>query len=182
MWKEELEILKSIIQKTTLVETTKWRTAVYTHNGKNVVGLVGFKNFFTLWFYNGVFLKDKYNVLINAQEGKTKAMRQWRFTSKNELDEPKILAYLNEAIRNEEEGKIWKPEKSKQPDVPELMKIHFEKNKELKTAFSKLTPYKQKEYIEHIQTAKKIETQIARIEKIIPLILQGVGLHDKYKK
>ena len=36
-------------------------------------------------FIKGVFLHDDYNKLINAQEGKTKAMRQWRFESIDEI-------------------------------------------------------------------------------------------------
>jgi uncharacterized protein YdeI (YjbR/CyaY-like superfamily) len=61
------------------------------------------------------------------------------------------------------------------------MQGYFNRDKRLKSAFEKLTPYKQKEYIEHISSAKKKETKIARMEKSIPMILEGVGLHDKYK-
>ena len=109
-WLEEVALIKSIIQKSGLQETIKWGTEVYTHNGKNVVGVVGFKNHFTLWFYNGVFLQDKHKVLISAQDGKTKALRQWRFTSMAEINEKMILEYIREAIRNEDAGRVWKPQ------------------------------------------------------------------------
>jgi uncharacterized protein YdeI (YjbR/CyaY-like superfamily) len=89
-WEAELEILKSIIDKTELVETTKWGGIVYTINNKNVMGIGGFKNYFTIWFWNGVFLKDELQVLINANEGVTKGLRQWRFTAKEELKTRKI--------------------------------------------------------------------------------------------
>lgn len=180
-WHEELELLKSIIRKTGLEETIKWGTEVYTYKGKNVVGVVGFKRFVTLWFYNGVFLNDHHNVLINAQEGKTKALRQWRFTSKNEINEKLILEYIHEAIRNEEAGKSWTPTKSGPAEVPELLRHSLASVPQLKKAFEKLTPYKQKEYIGHLQEAKRDETRQARLQKIIPMILQGIGLHDKYK-
>lgn len=81
-WVEELEIIASIISRLPLEKYVKWGSDVFIHNGKNVVSYGGFKNYFTIWFYNGVFLKDKYRVLVNAQEGKTKSLRQWRFTSK----------------------------------------------------------------------------------------------------
>lgn len=97
-WSTELEILQTIISKTNLIETIKWGTPVYTSNGKNVVGITGFKNHFALWFYKGVDLKDKNKVLVNAQEGVTKSLRQWRFTSKSEIDEKLILEYIEEAI------------------------------------------------------------------------------------
>lgn len=81
-WDQELALLKSIIQKTGLKETVKWGIPVFTFNGQNIVGIAGFKSFFALWFYNGIFLKDPNKVLINAQEGVTKALRQWRFFTK----------------------------------------------------------------------------------------------------
>jgi len=180
-WREELALLRSIIQTAGLAKTIKWGAEVHTHNGKNVVSFGGFKNYFALWFYNGVFLKDKYKVLMNAQEGRTKALRQWRFTSREEVNEKRILEYIREAVRNEDEGRVWKAEKSKPAETPRLMQGYFNRDKRLKSAFEKLTPYKQKEYIEHISSAKKKETKIARMEKSIPMILQGVGLHDKYK-
>lgn len=75
-WVEELELLKSIIVKTDLTETTKWGGIVYTWNNRNVIGIGGFKDYFTIWFFNGVFLPDEKEVLVNAGEGVTKGLRQ----------------------------------------------------------------------------------------------------------
>ncbi len=181
-WENELTVLKSIIQKTGLEMAIKWGAEVYTHKGKNVVSYYGFKNYFAMWFYNGVFLEDKYKVLVNAQEDKTKALRQWRFASKDEINEDLILEYIQEAIRNEEEGKAWKPEKSTELSFPEALIETFASDKGIEKAFNKLPFYKQKEFVEHIASAKREETKQARIDKIIPMILQGIGLNDKYKK
>lgn len=180
-WQNELEILRSIIRKTSLTPEIKWGMEVFTWNGKHIVSYVGFKNFFSLWFYNGVFLNDKYNVLVNAQEGKTKALRQWRFTSASEIDEEKILEYITEAIENEKAGRVWKPEKSVDLELPDLMIAAFEQDQNLKSTFENLTPYKQKEYIEYLDSAKRAETKLTRLEKIRPMILSGLGLNDKYK-
>ena len=178
---EEVEILNSIIRKTDLKETLKWGTQVYTYRGKNVVGVLGFKNFFSLWFYNGVFLKDKHNLLINANKEKTKALRQLRFTSKEEIKEKLILEYINEAIQNEKEGKVWKPQKSSAEEVPDLLLSAFKNNPKLNSAFNNLTTYKQKEYIEYVSSAKWESTRNDRMERIIPMILNGEGLHDRYR-
>ena len=51
-WAEELDTLHAIIRKTPLVETTKWGGPVYTYNGKNIVGIGGFKSYFGIWFFN----------------------------------------------------------------------------------------------------------------------------------
>jgi len=107
-WTEELDLLKEIIAQTELVETTKWGAPVYVLNNKNVIGIGGFKSYFGIWFFNGVFLKDKNNVLVNAQEGVTKSQRQWRFNSKEEVNEKEVLAYIIEAIENEKAGKVIK--------------------------------------------------------------------------
>lgn len=110
-WGNELDILKAIIAKTELTETNKWGGCVYVLDNKNIVGVGGFKKFFTLWFFNGAYLKDEKKRLVNANEGVTKSLRQWRFTSKEEILEDEILAYILEAIQNEKEGKIIKPKK-----------------------------------------------------------------------
>jgi uncharacterized protein YdeI (YjbR/CyaY-like superfamily) len=97
-WKEELDLLKSIIAETPLIETTKWVCPVYVYKNKNVLGIAGFKHFFTIWFFDGNKLTDEKKVLINAQEGVTKSIRQWRFTSKDEIDPELILLYIHKAI------------------------------------------------------------------------------------
>jgi uncharacterized protein YdeI (YjbR/CyaY-like superfamily) len=44
-----------------------------------------------------------------------------------------------------------------------------------------MTPGKQREYCEYISEAKRDATKLKRLEKIIPMIIEGVGLNDKYK-
>ena len=180
-WKEELALLKSIIDKAGLDVAIKWGIEVYTFNGKNVVACHGFKHHFALWFYNGVFLEDREKKLISAEGGNTKALRQWRFTSKEEIDEKLILAYIREAVKNEQEGRSWKPESSGELVIPELLAEAFANNEGLEDAFAQLTSYKQKEYAEHIASAKREATALTRLQKAIPQILKGKGLYDKYK-
>lgn len=180
LWPEELEILHSIIAKTELIETVKWGGPVFTAHGKNVLGVGGFKNYFTIWFFNGVFLKDEQNVLVTAQEGVTKSLRQWRFFSKEEINESLILSYIKEAIENEKAGKTIKPTK-KEEIVSELFQKELANDKALSEAFHKFSPYKQREFLEHIESAKREETKLARIEKVKPLILDNIGLNDKYR-
>lgn len=181
-WEKELQMLKNIIRKTPLTETIKWGVETYTYKGKKVLGILGFKNHFTLWFYNGVFLKDPLQKLINAQEGKTRALRQWRFSSEEEIIEEEILTYISEAIKNEEEGRVWQPETSEQMKIPQAFMALFKTQPEVKQAFDNLTKYKRKEFIEYIEEAKRETTKQTRLQKIIPMILNGTGLNDKYKK
>ena len=180
-WTESLIILRDIILKTDLEETVKWGAPVYTINGKNIVGLGAFKSYVGLWFFQGVFLKDKSKKLFNAQNGKTKALRQWRFNSADEIDDKLVLQYVKEAIKNQKDGKEIKPEKKKSIQLPDELNSVFKKSKSIKRSFKELTPYKQREYAEYISTAKRGETKQKRLEKIIPMIEAKIGLNDKYK-
>lgn len=179
-WENELEQLHAIIRKTPLVKTTKWGGPVYTYNNKNVVGIGGFKFYFGIWFYNGVFLKDEKKLLINANEENTKSLRQMRFNSVNEIDEKLILAYIKEAIEVEEKGLVI-PKEKKETIIPELLQNELDRNSELNDKFNTFSPYKQREFIEYIITAKQEKTQISRLQKVILMILEGRGLNDKYR-
>jgi len=179
-WQEELEILKSIISKTELVETTKWGAPIFTYNNKNILGIGGFKSYFGVWFLKGVFLKDEAKVLVNAQEGVTKALRQWRFQTKEDIQEKLLLQYIQEAIANEEKGLSHKPEK-KEVVICEFFQNELTKDPAFAKAFQLFSPFKQKEFLEYIATAKQEKTKTTRMEKIKPMILQNIGFNDKYR-
>jgi uncharacterized protein YdeI (YjbR/CyaY-like superfamily) len=55
-----------LLVATELEETIKWGIPVYTIKNKNVVGLSAFKDYFGRWFYQGTFLEDPAQVLING--------------------------------------------------------------------------------------------------------------------
>lgn len=175
-----LNKLRSLLKKSGLEEKMKWGMPTYCLQNKNVIGIGAFKEYAGMWFFNGVFLKDTEQVLINAQEGKTKGMRQWRFTSSEELDDEVIRKYIEEAIQNQLEGKEVKAE-PKTLIIPEELKEALASDSALSEAFDFLTPGKQNEYAEYIQEAKRAETKTSRLLKIKPMILEGLGLNDKYK-
>jgi uncharacterized protein YdeI (YjbR/CyaY-like superfamily) len=181
-WKEALSELRAVLKQTEAVETVKWGIPTYTVNGKNVMGIGAFKNHFGLWFFNGSFLSDPKGVLRNAQEGKTRGMRQLNWNSLDEVDLDMVRAYALEAIENQKQGKEIKPQRTtKKLLVPAELKAGFEEDKHLKAAFDKLTPGRQREYAAHIGSAKQEKTRLSRMEKCRPMIMSGKGLHDKYK-
>lgn len=181
LWAQELEVLKSIINTTGLTETTKWGGPVYTLKEKNVLGIGGFKNYFTIWFFKGVFLKDEAGVLVNANEENTKSLRQWRFESVNDINENLVLSYINEAIAVEQAGLGIKPQ-GREIAVPELLQQELDTNPQLKAAFEAFTSFKQKEFNEYVGEAKQEKTKLARLEKVYSMILEGRGLNDRYRK
>jgi uncharacterized protein YdeI (YjbR/CyaY-like superfamily) len=133
-------------------------------------------------FTMGFLWKTLKKVFINAQEGKTKSLRQWRFNALSEIEPETVLAYILEAIENEKAGLKLLPTKPSKPKLPELLEKALKEDKVFMAAFDKLTFGKQKEYAEHIASAKREQTQIERLEKIRPMIMEGIGLNDRYKK
>ncbi len=181
-WQDTLTQLREILLSTELEETVKWGSPVYTFGGKNIVGLGAFKSFVSLWFFQGTFLKDERKKLINAQEGKTKALRQWRFNAGDEIDADLVKAYVFEAIENQKQGKEIKPAKNQKLVIPLEMQNILNQNKALFGQFNELSISCKREYAEYISEAKREDTKMRRLEKIIPMIMEKAGLNDKYKK
>lgn len=180
-WDNELRTIAAILDKLPMEKTVKWGIDVYMYNGRKIVSYGAFKNYFAVWFYNGVFLADPHKVLINAQEGKTKSLRQWRMTSKTEIDEQRLTAYVMEAIEVERRGLKVAPSMPKAIEIPPIMMSLFDTESELKAAFESLTNGCKRQYIEYINEAKQETTQKRRLDKIKPMILQKKGLNDKYR-
>lgn len=182
---EELRLLLEIVRQfPELEEAMKWSLPVYSVGGKNVVGLGAFKSYVGLWFFQGVFIQDRQGLLINANEEETKALRQMRFESgMEEIAEKRqiIEEYIQQAIQNQLAGREIKPEKKGAPEIPEILQKELDRDPELQARFLELTQFKQREYCEHISSAKREATQKSRLEKSLPLILAGKGLNDKYR-
>ena len=66
------------------------------------------------------------------------------------------------------------------PSINQLSK-QFKNNKTAWNFFEKQAPSYKKVMIHWIMSAKQEKTQLARLEKIIPMILEGKGLNDKYR-
>jgi uncharacterized protein YdeI (YjbR/CyaY-like superfamily) len=180
-WKTGLVKLRSILRSTGLEETVKWGVPVYTCEGKNVVGMGGFKSYFGLWFYQGSLLADKKKLLINAQEGRTKALRQMRFRALGEIDPGAVKAYVTEAIGLAERDVAIKPDRRKPLAIPPELQAALRTHKKAQAGFRKMTPGKQREYADYIASAKQDTTKQRRIDKILPMIESGIGLNEKYR-
>lgn len=179
-FKDELLLLRGLAQKTVARETLKWGRPVYTVDGKNVFGIMGFKNHFGLWFFNGVFMKDPEGVLVAAQEA-TKAMRHWKFRSRDDINPAKVLAYMEEAIANHKKGLEHQPEPANKNKIPQLLSEALRQDAVLRRSFNALAPYKQREFCEYIGSARQEKTRQSRLLKCLPMIREGVSLNEKYR-
>lgn len=182
-WRASLLKLRIYLKSTELEEDWKWSFPTYTLQGHNVVATASFKHHFGLWFFQGALLKDPYNKLHNAQEGKTKAMRQCHFESPEALEMNIIKDYINEAIKNATEGKKVKIQRvTKKVAMPIQLKNALLNDASLNNNFAALSLAKRREYCQYINEAKQEATKQRRLEKVLPLILDGKGLGTLWTK
>ena len=179
-WRDGLRTLRRILLASGLEETVKWGGPCYTREGKNVVGLGAFKGYYGLWFFQGALLSDPQKVLISAQKGKTRALRQWRCTDET-VDTEAVASYLEAAIEVHNRGELIVPERGRPVEIPLELERALEGDQNARAAFADLTLGKRREYAEHVAEAKRAETRVRRIEKILPMIRAGVGLNDTYR-
>ena len=180
-WGHILRPLRQLLLGTELEETVKWGAPVYALDKQNVVGLGAFKSYAGVWFFDGAFLSDPTNVLVNAQEGKTRGMRQWRFDKGDEVPLDAVRSYVDEAIANARAGKGIEPKAKPRLKTPPELQTALDADASTAKAFADLTPGRRNEYCEYVADAKRADTKQRRVEKIMPMIASGVGLNDKYK-
>ncbi|PRD48561.1 YdeI/OmpD-associated family protein [Sphingobacterium haloxyli] len=179
-WRDELEALRQIVLETGLKEELKWGAPIYTHQSKNIVSVGALKASANIGFFKGALLSDEQKIL--SQQGNLQSDRIVKFTSTEEIEKIKetLKSYILEAVEIEKSGKKVEFRKKPEP-IPEELLQAFEKDPVFEKAFYTLTAGRQRGYIIHFSQPKQAQTRIGRIEKYKQQILDGVGLHDKYK-
>lgn len=180
--RDRLEEIRTSILHEHIEESIKWGSPVYGYGKSNLIGIGVFKNYLSVWFFQGALLSDNQHKLINAQEGKTAALRQLRINHDELIDVELIKSYVSETIMHHHQGKTVQIPKKANPQLPNELKNALSSSKELNTAFNRFTESNQRMFAEYIHEAKQSATKERRLEKIIPMILNGIGLNDKYKK
>jgi uncharacterized protein YdeI (YjbR/CyaY-like superfamily) len=178
-WKAEIAATRRVLAGLPMKEECKWGKPTYTVDGKNIVIMQGFKEYFALGFFQGALLKDPKRVLV--QLGQVQAARVMKFTSAKEINAKAatIKAYVREAIAIEKAGLRVKPKKTTDYPVPEELSERFRKDPRFKRAFEALTPGRQRGYLYHFAAAKQSATRAARIEKAMPAIFEGRGFLER---
>ena len=180
-WTEILEHLRQIALESDLKEEIKWGVPVYTYKEKNILTVSALKDCALLGFFKGALLKDEAGIL--EQQGNIQSSRIIRFQQLEKVERLNefIRAYIVEAKAIEDAGKKVEFNKESLP-IPEELETAFDQDETFRTAFFALTPGRQRAYIIHFSQAKQSATRHNRIEANKAQILEGVGLHDHYKK
>jgi len=148
-WGRELGELRNLFLSYELEEDIKWGRPVYMKDGENLFGLGAFKNHYAIWIFQGGLLKKNTDLLANAQEGKTQAMRQIKFDEPSGLDLKELAKYVDETISLHKQGKKITPQK-KEVILATDLKVKFKEDQKFEKAFKDLTPGKQRENILNI--------------------------------
>jgi uncharacterized protein YdeI (YjbR/CyaY-like superfamily) len=158
----------------------KWGKPTYTVDGRNIVLIMPLKETCTLLFMKGALLKDPKGLLIQAGEN-SQSQRQMRFTSAAEIGKlaRTIKAFVKQATEVEQSGRKVAFKKSTDLVYPEEFQRRLDRNTALREAFRALTPGRQRQYHLYFTGAKLPATRESRVEKAIPLILDGLGLDDR---
>lgn len=178
-WQDAYSELRMYVLDCGLKEELKWGCPCYIAEKNNVVLIHGFKDYSALLFMQGALLKDPKKVLIQ-QTANVQSARQMRFKSVEEIIKKKsiIKAYIKEAIALDKAGLKVELKKTTEYKVPEEFQAVLEDMPELKKAFEKLTPGRQRGYLLYFSSAKQSKTREDRIEKYVQHILDGKGLDD----
>jgi len=177
-WEAEIGEMRRVLAGFAMQEECKWGKPTYTVDGKNIVIMQGFKEYFGLGFFQGALLKDPKQVLV--QLGQVQAGRVMKFTSVKDIlaKAATIKAYVREAIAVERAGLRMEKKTSDFP-VPKELTERFRKDPRFKRAFEALTPGRQRSYLYHFGAAKQSATRVARIEKAMPAIFEGRGFLER---
>ena len=178
-WEAEIAAMRRVLGGSAMKEECKWGKPTYTVDGKNIVILQGFKEYFGLGFFQGALLKDPKKLLV--QLGQVHAGRVMKFTSVKDImaKAATIKAYVREAIALEKAGRRMEPKKTSDFPLPEELTQRFRSDPRFKRAFEALTPGRQRSYLYHFAAAKQSATRLKRIERAMPAIFAGRGLLER---
>ena len=178
-WQEAYQELREIVLDCGLTEELKWGCPCYTNQKNNIVLIHGFNDYCALLFMQGALLKDPKKILVQ-QTKNVQSARQIRFSTVDEILKNKstIKAYIKEAIKNDKAGLKVEMKTTTEFEMADEFKTALKEMPELKTAFYKLTPGRQRGYLLYFSSAKQSKTRMERVEKYIPKILDNKGLDD----
>ena len=178
-WEAEIAEMRRVLAGLAMKEECKWGKPTYTMDGKNIVIMQGFKEYFGLGFFQGALLKDPKRVLV--QLGQVHAGRVMKFTSVKDIKSkaPTIKTYVREAIAVEKAGLRMEPKKTSDYPVPEELTERLRKDPRFKRAFEALTPGRQRSYLYYFAAAQQSATRVARIEKATQAIFEGRGFLER---
>lgn len=177
-WPDEMRALRSVLLDCGLTEEIKWGKPCYGYDGTNIAIMQEMKGVLALMFFKGALLEDPLGVL-KEQGPNSRSAKRFELTSVDDVTQlaGTIRDYVEEAIDIERAGLEVEP--APEPTVVEELQQRLDEDTEFRTAFTSLTPGRQREYNLYFSDAKQASTRVGRIDKYAPKILAGKGFRDR---
>ncbi|MBI5217206.1 MAG: YdeI/OmpD-associated family protein [Ignavibacteriae bacterium] len=149
-----------------IVEDWKWGPN-FNKQGM-ICGFSAFREHVTFTFFEGASMKDPKKLFTDGQSNAHNRGIKYRTVS--EIDEKTVIKYIQEAVAINAQG-IKKIERTIiiPDDFKQAMKIAHVLDK-----FESSNYTNRKEYVNWIESAKKLETRESRIQKAVDKIAQGI--------
>jgi uncharacterized protein YdeI (YjbR/CyaY-like superfamily) len=179
-WRAEFEALRPMLLAAGLDEELKWDKPCYAHGGSNVVIFQPFKELCALLFFKGVLLADPDGALREQGENTRSALRlEFRSVAEVRSARRTIDTLVRDAIRVEEAGlSVPKRAATDEGPYPEELVMLLDADVVLHDAWRRLTPGRRRGWLLHFNGAKRSRTRLARVERAVPRIMEGFGMHD----
>lgn len=178
-WTDGLIELRKLCLDAGLLETVKWAHPCYMHGDRNIVLFGAFRSDFRFSFFNAELLKDPEGILVpNGPNSQTPSVVRMTNNAQVKKLAPVLKAYIEELKGYADTG--IKPVKvQKEIELPDELAEALDTDPELAEAFHELTPGRQRSYVINLNSAKKSETRITRIEKFRDKIIAGKGAMER---
>jgi uncharacterized protein YdeI (YjbR/CyaY-like superfamily) len=159
-------------------EAIKWSSPSFMYKGM-LCGMSAFKEHAMFGFWKGP-------LVVEAQTGDNQYRVFDRLTKLSDLPSKKVLTgYIKKAMVLNDAGVTIKKAPKAPPKpivVPTDLAAALAKNKKAKAAFDGFPPSHQREYLEWITEAKRVETRTRRLQTAIAQMAEGKPRNWKYMK
>ena len=159
-------------------EAMKWSSPSFMYKGM-LCGMSAFKEHAMFGFWKGP-------LVVEAQTGDNQYRVFDRLTKLSDLPSKKVLTgYIKKAMALNDAGVAIKKAPKAPPKpivVPTDLAAALAKNKKAKAAFDGFPPSHQREYLEWITEARRVETRTRRLQTAIAQMAEGKPHNWKYMK
>lgn len=173
------ELLYNLIYTadTNVIEDWKWNIPVF-HDSYMTSGFAAFKKHVSLTFFEGAIMSDKYKLF--SEDCSAQKTRTIKYSDISEIDNDKLLSYFKEAFGMDT---VKKPTKAikKELIIPYLLQKALSNNQLAKQNFENMAYTYKKEYANHIAEAKRENTKLNRLKKVMANLELNIKMHEKYK-
>lgn len=166
------ERLREIILESDPKIIEDWKGGPNYYKNGMICGFAAFSRHVNFVFFKGVAMKDR-KKLFEPDDGNVQT-RRIRLTDIKQIDESIVLEYLMEAIDNNIKG-VKIAVKDKAVEIPADVKKAFRTEGVLKY-FESCAYSHRKEWIRWIESAKKKETRVSRIERAAEKLCEKSGI------